>query len=379
NDIHDHQNDILNDVTLAILKRRPFKSSKSENDEEDYISLCESAIDENSDGEIYTNNVIDGSKKKKLEFCISSALHSFILDVEDEVVLNHFTEEEMEEIVQVSGPAVPELSENVIDCLSDWILRSTGKGDNDEFGVGEAGHSWKDKYGTKFLKESGTKLPKNLKDMIMKLMEKVKWNPAKYNEIQTVGIIHAGHNQIVGPNSDWLLLIVYQIIGGGSTQKLGNMKTADSDSGSEQNYSNDSSSEKETEIKKIGPTKRTNPRFDDLSGKFNEDLFEKSYNFLNEYKRSEIEEVKKRIDKEKDPEEKQKLQQLLNKLVFEQSRAAHESNLNRKKQLKRERKKKERELVAQGKSPFYIKKCNIILERLNSFTILNAVKDDLNR
>ncbi|CAG8805447.1 6758_t:CDS:2, partial [Racocetra persica] len=40
---------------------------------------------------------------------------------------------------------------------------------------------------------------------------------------------------------------------------------------------------------------------------------------------SEIEEVKKRIDKEKDPEEKQKLQQLLNKL---QSRAAHESNLN---------------------------------------------------
>ncbi|CAG8565405.1 14103_t:CDS:2 [Cetraspora pellucida] len=99
--------------------------------------------------------------------------------------------------------------------------------------------------------------------------------------------------------------------------------------------------------------KRRDPRFDDLSGKFNDDLFEKSYSFLNEYKKSEMEEIKKRISKEKDPEEKQKLQQLLNKL---QSRAAHESNLNRKKQLKREQKKKERELIAQGKSPFYLKK-----------------------
>ncbi|RIB03813.1 hypothetical protein C2G38_740450 [Gigaspora rosea] len=161
-------------------------------------------------------------------------------------------------------------------------------------------------------------------------------------------------------------------------------KPVDDDSGSEQEDSNDFSSKEETKIKKIGPTKRTSkhrpmeisskkpvgrfrqiieipshirkrrdPRFDDLSGKFNEDLFEKSYNFLNEYKRSEIEEIKKSINKEKDPEEKQKLQQLLNKL---QSRIAHENNLKRKKELKRERKKKERELIAQGKTPFYIKK-----------------------
>ncbi|CAG8571092.1 27708_t:CDS:2 [Gigaspora margarita] len=171
------------------------------------------------------------------------------------------------------------------------------------------------------------------------------------------------------------------------------METVDDDSGSEQEDSNDFSSEEdskdfsseeETKIKKIGPTKRTSkhrpmeisskkpvgrfrqiieipshirkrrdPRFDDLSGKFNEDLFEKSYDFLNEYKRSEIEEIKKSINKEKDPEEKQKLQQLLNKL---QSRIAHENNLKRKKELKRERKKKEHELIAQGKTPFYIKK-----------------------
>ena len=59
-------------------------------------------------------------------------------------------------------------------CRGDWILRSIGKGDKNEFGVGEVGKNWSDKYGTKFLKEAGVKLPKNLKDMIMKLMEKVR-------------------------------------------------------------------------------------------------------------------------------------------------------------------------------------------------------------
>ncbi|CAG8564981.1 21166_t:CDS:10, partial [Racocetra persica] len=330
NNISDDQNDISDDVALAkdvILKRRPSESSESENDEEGNISPCELAsmrvedrhrllykdkdytddeADENSDEEQRKEidesfNSMDKNKMwklssgryvevelyelgKKLDY--EHAIHSFILDVEDDIVLNHFYEEEIEEIDQVSGPAIPELSENTdlheirkilkeitfddqynikndhnVDYIifaiheiesgklcdnnleswfnvhiwnlvfdqafgnvkiisvgessgiassirknknrmmgtnrrmgrrGDWILRLTGKGDNNEFGGGEAGHSWKDKYGTKFLKESSTKLPKNLKDMIMKLMEKVKWNPAKYNKIQTVGIIHAG-------------------------------------------------------------------------------------------------------------------------------------------------------------------------------------------
>lgn len=60
---------------------------------------------------------------------------------------------------------------------------------------------------------------------------------------------------------------------------------------------------------------KRDPRFDSLSGKFNEDLYEKSYSFLNEYKKSEIEQIKSQISKEKDPVEKSRLQQLLSKLV----------------------------------------------------------------
>ena len=77
-------------------------------------------------------------------------------------------------------------------CRGDWVLRSITNGDKDEFGMGEVGKKWETKYGTKTLKELSLKLPKNLKDMLMKLMEKVSWNPTQCDKIQTIGIIHSG-------------------------------------------------------------------------------------------------------------------------------------------------------------------------------------------
>ncbi|CAG8501466.1 24364_t:CDS:10, partial [Cetraspora pellucida] len=75
----------------------------------------------------------------------------------------------------------------------DWIVRSVTNGDKHEFGAGEAGSVWTDDHGTKFLKEAGLKLPKVLKDMLVKLMKKVDWNREKCAKMQTVGIIHAGY------------------------------------------------------------------------------------------------------------------------------------------------------------------------------------------
>ncbi|PKC63057.1 hypothetical protein RhiirA1_397151 [Rhizophagus irregularis] len=74
----------------------------------------------------------------------------------------------------------------------DWILRAVGNGDKNEFGAGEAGKSWVDQYGTKYLREGGLKLPKVLKDMLLNLMEKICWNDEARKKIQTVGIIHGG-------------------------------------------------------------------------------------------------------------------------------------------------------------------------------------------
>ncbi|CAG8540719.1 3211_t:CDS:2 [Ambispora leptoticha] len=107
------------------------------------------------------------------------------------------------------------------------------------------------------------------------------------------------------------------------------------------------------QVVEIPSEKRRDPRFDNLSGKLNEDLFEKSYNFLDDYKKNEIKTIKEQIRRAKDPNTRDELQKLLTKM---QSRINTEHIARQKKQLRREVKKKELELVSKGKKPFYLKK-----------------------
>lgn len=50
----------------------------------------------------------------------------------------------------------------------------------DEFGARNSGKDWIDKYGTKYLKEIGLKLPKTLKDMLINLLERIIWKEDRY-------------------------------------------------------------------------------------------------------------------------------------------------------------------------------------------------------
>ena len=65
------------------------------------------------------------------------------------------------------------------------------------------------------------------------------------------------------------------------------------------------------------------PRFDDLSGHLNEDLFKKSYSFLHDVQAGEKRAVVKRMKKTKDEAEKEQLQRLVQRMT-EQERAQHE-------------------------------------------------------
>ncbi|CAG8662952.1 1656_t:CDS:2, partial [Paraglomus brasilianum] len=56
---------------------------------------------------------------KRLEF--EHAVHSFILDVEDELVMEHFTETELREIDNTSIPEVPELSNEIDEFLNKFL------------------------------------------------------------------------------------------------------------------------------------------------------------------------------------------------------------------------------------------------------------------
>ncbi|CAG8532244.1 26124_t:CDS:10 [Gigaspora margarita] len=76
-----------------------------------------------------------------------------------------------------------------MDHRGDFIIRKVGDGENDEYGIGEAGKLWIDNHESKFLKESSIKTPKVLKDMLLKLRNKVDDNSIK---LQTVGMIHSG-------------------------------------------------------------------------------------------------------------------------------------------------------------------------------------------
>lgn len=104
------------------------------------------------------------------------------------------------------------------------------------------------------------------------------------------------------------------------------------------------------------PTHKTvarDPRFDPLAGDVNERLIRKAYGFINEYRASEIADLKVRVRKAKTEDERDALKREL--LVLESKRKTQERK-DHAQDVIDEHKRKEKELVAQGKTPFYLKK-----------------------
>ena len=60
-----------------------------------------------------------------------------------------------------------------------------------EFGRAETGKFFKSEIGTKWVMESGMKLPKHLKDMFMQLAAEVRWSEQISRELVVYGFIHA--------------------------------------------------------------------------------------------------------------------------------------------------------------------------------------------
>ncbi|KAJ1888462.1 rRNA biogenesis protein rrp36 [Kickxella alabastrina] len=107
-------------------------------------------------------------------------------------------------------------------------------------------------------------------------------------------------------------------------------------------------------VESTKPTTR-DPRFDSLSGNFNEDLFEKSYDFLDKQQEEEIEQMRKQAQqiKDKDPEEAERIKLAVGSM---QSRIAAKSQKKHTQELMRKHRKKEEEAVKEGKMPYFLKK-----------------------
>ncbi|CAG8837549.1 10497_t:CDS:2, partial [Gigaspora margarita] len=75
---------------------------------------------------------------------------------------------------------------------SDAIIRKNTNGQTLEFGGSEVGRFYNSKMGSKWLVESGLKLPKMLRDMFIALCNRVKWRADIIQKLETVGYIHGG-------------------------------------------------------------------------------------------------------------------------------------------------------------------------------------------
>lgn len=110
-----------------------------------------------------------------------------------------------------------------------------------------------------------------------------------------------------------------------------------------------------TIVESTGPKPR-DPRFDPLCGHFNQGLFDKAYEFIDDYRKSEVEmitnELKTTTHDNTDAEKRKSnlhksLHRIESQLDAEQKRRTNQ-------QLKREWRRQETELIKQGKRPFYL-------------------------
>eukprot|EP00041_Stephanoeca_diplocostata_P032524 m.1043113 g.1043113 ORF g.1043113 m.1043113 type:complete len:240 (-) comp24165_c1_seq3:1960-2679(-) len=115
----------------------------------------------------------------------------------------------------------------------------------------------------------------------------------------------------------------------------------------------------------IGQARSRDPRFENQSGSFNEDLFEKSYSFLDDTRANEIKKIKKDMRKTKSTARREELGRLLQSMKDTESSKAAKKEA---KQRKSQRIKDEVSLVKQGKKPFFLKQSDQrALDALESF------------
>lgn len=101
------------------------------------------------------------------------------------------------------------------------------------------------------------------------------------------------------------------------------------------------------------------PRFMPLGGpgaaaaKVEEIKARKAYSFLDDYQKDELNQLKAAVKKEKDPFAKEKLEKAVMSM---ESRMKAQKRKDKERELLEEHRKKEKELVKQGKTPFYLKK-----------------------
>ena len=97
------------------------------------------------------------------------------------------------------------------------------------------------------------------------------------------------------------------------------------------------------------------PRFEPTSGSIDQEKAKKNYGFLNDYRDSEISELKSTLRQAKDPITKERLKRALLRM---ESRKKTQQSKDQEQEVLSAHRAKEKELIKQGKKPFYLKKAD---------------------
>jgi len=100
------------------------------------------------------------------------------------------------------------------------------------------------------------------------------------------------------------------------------------------------------------------PRFDPLSGPLRHDTIAKKYAFLNEYQKSELAELKSTLKSNKKLSDADR-EALKKKIMSMESQQEAANAKEKEREILREHRKKEKEMVKRGKKPFYLKKSDV--------------------
>ncbi|XP_049575620.1 ribosomal RNA processing protein 36 homolog [Syngnathus scovelli] len=95
------------------------------------------------------------------------------------------------------------------------------------------------------------------------------------------------------------------------------------------------------------------PRFDDLSGEYKADIFDKTYSFIHDIRRHETQVIQKQLKKSKNADKKEQLNGLLRKMA-DRERARQSRERQRAGEL--QHKKEQRERAQRGHRPFFLSK-----------------------
>jgi len=98
---------------------------------------------------------------------------------------------------------------------------------------------------------------------------------------------------------------------------------------------------------------KRDPRFDSMCGEFDEKIHRDAYKFVDDIKAKELSDLKKQLNEEDDPEQIKQIKYLIQRIENQNREKKKVDNI---KQSEKERKKRNRELIKEGKTPEFVSK-----------------------